>query len=144
MVNLKLSELEDMLEKDLKWDLSDLAREACKSSDLFVKYIKLWSNEKLTKELMENNFEVLLQEKRDYYSGNASAAVYKAKPFGVKLRASDVNKYMAGDVEIVRGREKILIQEQKVEILSAVLKEIDRRGYAIKNAIDYTKYMAGG
>lgn len=141
---MKLEELYENISKDFIINELDLGKESTRTSNLFIKYVRILSDEKIRLKMLENNKKNLLQEKRDYYSGNAPASVYQQKPFSLKLRSdSAISKYIDADPEVLQYNEKIFLQEQKVEILYATMDEIKRRGYAIKGAIEWAKYMSG-
>lgn len=142
---MKLEELHDLVVKDFySIKQTDLAHESLRSNDLFVKYIQLYSTENLRLSKMENDKKKLVAEKREYYSGNASPDVYKVKPFDVKVRTDGgIQKYIDADLDIVTYDEAIIIQRQKVEVLTAVLDQINKRGFSIRQAIDYIKFMGG-
>lgn len=142
---MTIDELYDNIAKDFTIDVTDLIKESVKGADLFVKYIKLFSEESLKFELMDNKKKELLIRKRDYYSGNGTPEEYKERPFSLKLRSDTaINKYIDSDPEVIQYDQKMLIQKQKVSILKECVEETKRRGYAIKNIIDYTKFINGG
>lgn len=141
---MKLEDLHDMIDRDLIVDRSDLGKESLDNVKLYTKYIRLWSEEKMKKESMLLQIEREIKDKRDYYMGNASAEVYKAKPFNLKLKhESSANKYINADDDIIKLKQKILIQEQKVDVIESALDQIKSRGFAIKNAIEYFKFLEG-
>ena len=108
---MKLSELEKMIAEDFPWDESHLEGENAKSTKLWIKYIKLWSEENLKIEVMENKLKALIQKKQNYYSGNGTPEEYKEKPFNVKVRSDKgIQKYVDGDDDIVSYRERILMK----------------------------------
>ena len=142
---MKLEELYEMLSTDFTWDETDLGKEAARTSDLFIKYIKLWSDQNLKLEQLENQFQGLVRSKREYYSGNAPASVYKAKPFDTRVKTdAGIQRYIDGDEDIITAKEKIIVQQQKVKVLEACLDEVKKRGFAISKAIDYYKFINGG
>ena len=134
-----------MLKKDFVWDEHNIARESSKTSELFVKYIQLWDDEKTILKKLKSNIAKLIIQKRNYYSGNGTPEEYKEKPFNIKIRSdAGVQKYIDADEDVLGAKDQIEIQEQKVEILLACLDEIKRRGYALKTALEEHKFKAGG
>jgi len=144
-MSMTLDELYSEISKDFDIDVTDLTREAAKGSSLFVKYIRLYSDESIKYELMENKRKELIIKKRDYYSGNGTPEEYKAKPFSLKLRTDTaINKYIESDPEVILYDQKVLIQKQRVSILKECMEEIRRRSFTIKNILDHQKFINGG
>ena len=141
---MKLDELNEMISKDFPIT-GNLGIEATRTSDLFVKYIKIYNNEKLKLESLKLKRKLLINEKREYYSGHAPAEVYKEKPFDIRVKTEQgIQKYIDSDPDIIRYDEQIILQDIKVETASACIDEINRRGYHIKDRIKYEIYQNGG
>lgn len=142
---MKLSEIYDMIKKDFDWDsTSDIPTESAKSSKLFTKYIELYSNEKMKMGVMKNDLYRLRVKKRDYYSGNGTPEEYKQKPFNLRIKTeAGLERYINSDDDIIKLQEQIIVQEQKVEILTNCLEEVKRRGYAIRVTLDAQKFYSG-
>jgi hypothetical protein len=142
---LTLDEIFTDITNDFKIDPTNLGGEALRTSTgLFPKYIKEYSQCKLRVELLENQKKNILASRRRYYSGDATPEEYQKNPFNLKIKNESVMKqYLENDPDIVKADEKILIEQQKVEIFYGCLEEIKRRGYSIKVAVDMTKFEAG-
>lgn len=130
---------------DFKIDPTNLGGEALRTStNLFPKYIREYSQAKLKVELLENQKKNLLASRRRYYSGDATPEEYQKNPFNLKIKSEAImRQYLENDPLIVKSDEKILIEQQKVEIYYGCLEEIKRRGYAIKSGIDMLKFENG-
>lgn len=140
----KLEEIYEMIGTDFQINDTEIVEETVRSSDLFIKYIQLWSNEKLRLQKLENNKKTLIIKKREYYSGAAPAEEYKKKPFDLKIKTDGaLQKYIDSDDEIIAFEEGIIVQRQKVEVLDACVKEIKNRGYQLKNIIEQRKFESG-
>ena len=139
-----LNDLFGEISVDFPIEKTDLGGEALKSATLFIKYIKLYSDEKLRLAKLENERRTLENVKREYYSGNAHPDVYKEKPFSIRIKTEAVmEKYINNDVDVIKYDEQIIVQKQKVEVLINCLDEVKRRGYSIRNAIDVMKFENG-
>src|ERR1035437_8773437 len=143
---MKLDELHIKIAKDFPIDNSDLGNEATKTTSLWVTYIKLWSDETLRLEKLQSGRNTLISTKREYYSGNASAAVYQANPFNGKTPKSDrgIQILIENDLDVIQYDEGLNVQKNKVQVLEAALDEWNRRGYGIKTAADVMRFMNGG
>ena len=142
---MKLKELLEKIAKDFPINPADLQGEALKTTSLWCTYISIWSEEKLQLEKMEFTLRMLLSEKREYYSGNASAQIYKDNPWNGKTprTESGLQKLIEADKDIISYREGQIVQKNKVEILMAALQECRQRGFSIKHAIDMIKFENG-
>ena len=134
-----------MLAEDFVWEESHIDGENAKTTKLWIKYIRIKTDEEFVVKIMENRLKGLIQSKRDYYSGNGTPEEYQAKPFALKIKSdAGLNKYIEGDADVILAKEKIIIQKQKVEVLGSCMDEIRRRGWAIKSALEHIKYLSGG
>jgi len=141
----KIEQLYELIQTDLPIDKHDLGHEAIKSANLFVKYIKMYTDENLVLKRLINKKNNLIQEKREYYSGTAPAEMYREKPFNIKVKTeAGLAKYIENDIDVNDFNKKILAQESVVELLHAIMDEIKRRGFAIKAAIDFHRFENGG
>ena len=142
---MKLDELYKSIAEDFPINKADLGSEALKSTTLWIKYIKLWSEEKLRLEKIQSGRNSLIALKREYYSGNASAEVYRDKPFNGKTPKSEggLAKLVDNDLDVIAYDEGLIVQRNKVEVLEATLDECKRRGYSIRAAIDMVKFENG-
>jgi hypothetical protein len=143
---MTLEEIYQEIAKDFKIDQSNLGGEVIRiTADMFVKYIRLYSQVKTKVELLQNRRKLLVAERRDYYSGNASADVYKAEPFDQVIKSETIlQKFLDNDKKIVEYDDRIILEKQKLEVLQACVNEIKTLGFSIKTAIDDKKFMNGG
>jgi len=141
---MKFDELYAMIAVDFRIDATNLGGESIRSSDLFMKYIKLYTDEKLRLEGLENNKKTLIANRRNYYLGNGTPEEYAANPLDVKVKSSVlVEKMIDDDDEIIKYNQNLIIQREKVELLKACLNEIKQRGYNLKSAIEMLKFENG-
>ena len=56
---------------------------------------------------------------------------------------TDVPMYMEADKEIIDISLKIGLQQEKVEFLESIIKSLNNRGYNIKAAIDWQRFING-
>ena len=81
-------------------------------------------------------------EKWQYYSGKAPASVYKEKPFSLKVMKGDIIIRSMLMMNTQRQRMKYQYLETCINSVERILKQIDNRGFAIKNAFDIIKYCS--
>ena len=137
---MTLDEIREMWREDCVVDQNDLDTENFKCTVIHEKYLNIWSQFKLMLSEAEVKRKVMLREKFEYYSGKAPAAVYKEKPFALKVLKGDLPMYIDSDPDLTRAQQKIDYLETCINSIDRILKQIDSRGFAIKNTIEIVKY----
>lgn len=143
---MKLDEILDMWSDDCKVDRTELGEEALKLPKLHSKYLRVFTEERLTLRKMEEDRKQLVLTKHDYYRGVLPDEDLKAlgwEPFRMTLLKSDIPMRMDADQDIIKMNLKIAMQQEKVDTLEAIIKSISNRGFLIKSAIDYEKFKVG-
>ena len=143
---MNLEKIEEMWAKDSErfFDHRELpellANDSMETPRLHAKYLQFINQFKLMLSEAEVKRKVLLPEKFEYYSGKAPATVYKEKPFALKVLKGDLNMYIDSDPDLTRAQQKIDYLETCINCIDRILKQIDSRGFAIKNTIEIVKY----
>ena len=140
---MTLEELQELAEKDLQINDSELDLESIKIPQLHNKYLKFYTKFKLLLDRSREDFKLLKREKWEYFTGKADSKVYEKKPFNLKILRNDVDKYIDSDDDIRRLNLKIKYQETIVDFLDRTLKNIMNRGFQIKSSIDWKKFTSG-
>jgi hypothetical protein len=143
---MKLEELYAEIAKDFPIKKSDLAGEAIKTSELWPKYIVLWTQERLKLEQRQSGRATLVAIKREYYSGNADPEVYKQKPFNGKSVKTDagLDRAILSDPDVIAYDEGTIIQKVKVDALKSAVDECKQRVYVIKDLVKMKIFEDGG
>ena len=63
--------------------------------------------------------------------------------FYKKLLKNEVDLYIDSDDALTEQSLCVSVQEEKVGYLEAVLRQINNRGFQIKNAIDWNRFITG-
>ncbi len=143
---MKFEEIQKLWSGDCEIDETELSQESVKIPQLHNKYLILFHDERLRLRTMKFDNSKLLKVKREYYSGRMDETeleAYDWEPFQYKLLKADVQEYIDADDDIIEGKKKISLQEEKVEYLESVVKSLSTRGYLIKNAIDWKRFTEG-
>ena len=56
----------------------------------------------------------------------------------------EISTYMEGDKEIIDLSLRVGVAQEKVDFLDSIIKSLQTRGYLIKSAIDFQKFIMGG
>ena len=143
---MNLEKIEELWAKDAEAffdhrELPDLlANDSMETPRLHAKYLQLYNEFKLMLSDAETKYVKLYKEKWLYYNGKAPASVYAEKPFDLKVLKGDLDMFIDSDDEVCRAKQKKDYLETCINSIDRILKQIDSRGFAIKNTIEIVKY----
>ena len=140
---MDLEQLQDLAEKKLKINDTELDLESLKTPQLHNEFLKHLTKFKLLLSKAQIEYYTQRKEKWEYYTGKAPAQVYAEKPFNLKILKTDIDKYMESDDELVKLKSKVEYIQTVIEFLDSTIKQISNRGFQIKNAIDWRKFTSG-
>lgn len=143
---MTFEELQAQIEKDLAFDETQLDTESLRIPQLHNKYLKHLYSEKLTLKKLRNDMGELTRIKYEYYTGKLDEITLKEKgwePFQLRVLKNDVDMYLEGDKDVNKLKARIQLQEERVEYIEATVKSIANRGWLIRNAIDWKKFLGG-
>lgn len=122
----------------------DLAKLSLEIPFQHNKYLNYYTDLSYIKTSFEFEIRKVVKEKREYYSGEADAKTYAEKPFGATIKTAEKMKvYLESDDEVINLEAKIKFIDQILFYLDQVLRMISNRGYQIKNAIEWEKFING-
>ena len=108
------------------------------------KYLNHYTDISQIKSSLEFEIRKLVRIKREYYSGEADAKTYAAKPFGTSIKTQDKLKvYVESDDDVINLEAKIKYLDQMLYWLDQVMRQISNRGFQIKSAIEWEKFVNG-
>ena len=140
---MTFDELQLLADKDLKLNDTELDLESLKTPQLHNKYSKFHNQYINLLKKAEQDRDVMIREKWEYYTGKADPSVYQEKPFNLKVLRQDVDKYVKSDSDVNKLEQKVTYIETTVDYLEKTLKIISNRTFTIKNAIDWKKFTSG-
>lgn len=142
---MKINEIFSEIENDFNEITEINIKESYQAlSTLFRKYITMKANENMILQSLHVKKKRLVVKKQEYYSGNASAEEYKLNPFPLKLKTDKaIQKYIDSDNELLVMDEQIIIQQEKVDVLTSVLWELKNRERIINGLREQVKFETG-
>ena len=140
---MDLEQLQDLAEKDLKINDTELDLESLKTPQLHNKYLKFLNKWKLLLTKANIDYYTLRKDKWEYYTGKAEERVYKEQPFDLKILRQDIDKYLDADGELQKAKQKVRYLEVVIDYLDKTVKQISNRGFLIKSMIDWRKFING-
>ena len=140
---MTLEELQDIVEKKLKINDTELDLEALKTPQLHNELLKHYNKFKLMKTKASAELATIKLHKWEYYTGKADPMVYQQKPFNLKILKQDVDKYIEADEDYQKIKQKVDYLETIVDFLDRTIRQIQNRGFLIKDAIEWRKFTSG-
>lgn len=132
---------------DCKIDETNLSKESVNIPSLHSKYMTMYMNARLSRLRTEEKRKELKRTLTEYYSGDLNnpedIKEVKREPFEKKLLNQQIPTYVDGDKEMVEMNLKIGYQDELIKLLEDIIKSIHTRGFAIKNSLDFQRFMNG-
>ncbi len=144
---MKFEELFEEWKKDTRIDKTELADEALKIPKLHHKYYTIFCRERALLKSLEADMKRLKLDKFEFYTTGPTEET-KAKGWKLPARGmilkQDLPTYMEGDNDIIELSLKIGMAQEKVDFLDSIIRSLQNRGFLIKSAIDFQKFIMGG
>ena len=140
---MTLDEIQAQADKDLVIDDTELDTESLRTPIIHNKYLQLFNKFNLLLKKSQWEERTVQREKWEYYTGKSDPAVYKDKPFDLKVLKNDVHIYINADEDIQKIQAKVVYQEAIVNYLEQVLRILNNRSFTIKNAIEWRRFTSG-
>ena len=144
---MKLEDIYEQWKTDAIIDNENLINESLKIPHLHAKYLKYFTSEKIILTSKQSEYKELYKNKHEYYANTMDIDEIKElgwEPLQKKIMKADVPMHIDADKEIKELRLKVAIQKEKVEALDHIIKSLNNRGFYIKNAVDYMRFINGG
>lgn len=145
--SVKLAELTQESEKDIKIDFLKLTEELAHNQNLIGKwmtYQQIWETKY---QFLDLEYRQLLASKTKYYTGKMSEDEIISKGWGIegtKILKADLNIWVDDDNDMIKAKKKMLILKQIITIIDKTIDIlVDQKKWTIKNFIDYKKWLEG-
>jgi len=131
---MTIPELKKEITNELVIDKNKLDFCASENPLLVQKYINHFLKESIILNKMQKEYELLYSEKAIFYKTQ-----FKLQPETQK----ELTILIDGDKEISTKKEEISNQSALIKFISETITNFRDRGWAIKNSIEFRKFMAG-
>jgi hypothetical protein len=131
---ITIKELQTAINKELKIDHNKLDFDASENPLLIQKYINIFLGESTTINKLQKQYEQLYAEKIVFYRTKYSLIPDTQKELLI---------FVDGDEEVRELKEKISNQSSLIKFISETISNFRDRGWAIKNMIEFRKFLAG-
>lgn len=91
-------------------------------------------------------YKKLYKLKYEYYNGTLPEEDLRSngwEPFSLRILKTDLSMYMDADEDLIKARNYVTQQQEKIDFLESIIKNLPSRGYQIKAAIDWERFKAG-
>ncbi len=132
--------------KDSDMDRNDLGEESLKIPKLHGKYYRMYVTEKMKWIGLKEDKKKLVLDKHDYYRGIMPVEEVKRRGWEIwnlTVLKSELPMYIDSDEHIRELNLKIMLLEEKCNLIESILKNIATRGYQIKTAVEFERFRAG-
>jgi hypothetical protein len=143
---MKLDEILELWGDDVSIDRSELGNAALALAKLHHKYYSILSHERLLMRKLESEMKELKLAKFEFFSdGPTQEQIDKGWKLPAKGRIlrSDISNYVDADSDIIALTLKLAYQNEKLEVLTDIIKTVSNRGFHIKSAIDWERFKVG-
>ena len=143
---MDIQTIKQMTEQDMKIDDLNLDLESLRTPQIHNKYLNILPDESLTLHKQMIDLKEMRRLKWEYYLGKLDQETLQERgwqPFGLKILRTDIDIYLDSDKDILRLEARVHYLKEKVKYLESILQSIGRRGWDIKSAIEWKKFMSG-
>lgn len=133
--------------KDGKLDDLKLDEESLRIPSLHGKYLTLLSRSRRVLRSNQLRRRELIRELRAYYFGECddeALAKLERQQFQGRVLKGEVMGHVESDKKMLSLDAAIASLEDTVDVLTEIMRSVNNRGFAIKNAIDHRKLLLGG
>jgi hypothetical protein len=143
---MDIETIKKMVESDFKIDDLNLDLESLRTPQLHNKYLNFLHDEALVLHKYTLDLREMRRVKWEYYLGKLDEESLKERgwqPFGFKILRTDIDVYLDADKDLLRLEGRVYYGKEKVKYLEETIKSISRRGWDIKSAIEWKRFMSG-
>ncbi len=140
---MKIDDILAGIEKDSVIDERDLSLASLKIPQIHAKWQRILFDEVKILQGLELAASEKKRERAEYYLGKAPEQAYIEEPLDLKILRSDLDLYLNSDSVLAEFEAKRQLQKHKIKTIEDFMKLLHNRGFHIKNAIDFQKFLAG-
>jgi len=133
-------------DKDCQIDETELGTESTNIPKLHNKYLKIFMSERMRLLKLKSEFKRTRRNLLEYYLGELDQhelAELGRDQFYKKLLKNEVDLYIDSDDIITDITIRVAAQQEKVDYVESIIKSINTRGFQIKNAIEWNRFITG-
>jgi len=143
---MKIEDIVSLWDKDCKIDETELAVESANIPLIHNKYLKIFMSERVQLIRMKAKQKQTKKLLTEYYLGELDREELQElgrDQFYKKVLKNEIDTYIDSDDMMIEIILKVALQQEKVDYIEAILKQLNNRGFQIKNAIDWNRFVQG-
>lgn len=143
---MKIEDIMAEWDKDCQIDETELGTESTNIPKLHNKYLKIFMTERMRLLKLKSEFKKTRRTLLEYYLGELDQeelAELGRDQFYKKLLKNEVDLYIDSDDIITDITIRVAAQQEKVDYVESIIKSINTRGFQIKNAIEWNRFITG-
>lgn len=144
---MRFEEIQTQWASDARIDKASLTDESLKIPLLHAKYYEMYVQEKLKLTNLKAQVVELEHILEQYYAKTLTAS--ELKEYGLEyidktVLKTDIPKWVQSNRDNIKLKQKVAVQQEKVDFLKSILQQISTRSFAIRDAIEFLKFQSGG
>ena len=142
---MNINDIKTMIKEDSLFikDEVNMVDASLSVPELCGKYHQLIAEETMSLRLLKKDYDILYRDRWLFYSGKADPEVYDEEEFNLKILKQDLDKFLNADPLLSKEKDKIILQETKINLLTEFAKSIMSVSFNIGNAIKWKKFLSG-
>ncbi len=132
---------------DTVMDNTSLDKESLKIPTLHSKWLRILSTERQKLRSIHIKRQTLTKVLGEYYRGELNnpedLEEIKRKPCPKTVIKSEMQHHVDADTDMIELNLKMAYQQESVDVLDSIMKEINSRQWNIRNAIEWRKFENG-
>ena len=143
---MKLDDIFDAWSVDSQIDSIRLGDASLQIPKLHHKYWRMLSNERLLYKKFQTEIAELMVEKKAWLNGELTSDELKAKGWPIQLKKllkSEHDEFLRADKDVIELNLKAALQQEKIEVLTDIIKSLHNRTFVISNAIKWAQFQSG-
>lgn len=144
---MTLDEIFEQWTIDSKIDSINLGNASIEIPKLHNKYWKMLSHERLLLKKQQTDYATLMVNKKAWLNGELTSDQLKAFGWDVQLKKmlkSDQDDFLRADKDVINQNLRMAMQQEKIEVLTDIIKSLHNRSFMISNAIKFAIFQTGG
>ena len=115
---------------------------------MHAKYLKFLSSARMRAKAEQLRLKGLRHTLEQYYRGELNnperLKQLGREPWSKKVLKNDISTYVNADVDVIAFEQRLVILNEKVEVLADILDQITKLSFVVRCSVDYQRFLAGG
>src|ERR1019366_2772669 len=144
---MKLEEIFEEWDKDCSINKSELGTESLDRPVLHNKYLKIMTIESVKLRQLKADYDTMNNLRAEWYMGRMSEEKLKSlawEPNPLRIMKDDLSRHIKSDKFLIKVSLQIGEQEELISHLASIIDQINKRGWDIKNCLEWLKFTNGG